>query len=152
MARRAHVGTAPIYRRWPGKEALIEDAVFSADTAWLPAETADLHADMAEWVRHFVRRIAEPSTRAALPGLISAYHADPERYRDLYERADLPAHAALCARVRGALPAGSATAELVVEILIARTLVRGLMHGYDEIDTFCTRTADALVALIEAAA
>ncbi|MEV6278806.1 TetR/AcrR family transcriptional regulator [Nocardia sp. NPDC051832] len=154
VARRAHVGTAPIYRRWPGKEALIEDAVFGSENLWLPAETGDLHADLSEWARLFVRRIAEPSTRAAIPGLISSYHAEPERYRDLHDRADLPARQALCDRIHAALPAGadgSATADLVFEILVARTLVRGLMHGYDDIDDFCTRTADALVALIKAA-
>ncbi|MEU8899154.1 TetR/AcrR family transcriptional regulator [Nocardia sp. NPDC048505] len=151
VARRAHVGTAPIYRRWSGKEALIEEAVFGSEEVWLPAETADLHADLTEWARLFVRRIAEPSTRAAIPGLISAYHAAPERYRELHDRADLPARRALCERIRAALPADadeSATADLVFEILVARTLVRGLMHGYDDLDAFCARTADALVALI----
>ncbi|WP_063037676.1 TetR/AcrR family transcriptional regulator [Nocardia pseudovaccinii] len=154
VARRASVGTAPIYRRWPGKEALIEDAVFGSGSLWLPAETEDLHTDLIEWVRVFLARIAEPSARAAIPGLISAYHREPDRYRALHERADLPARQAFTARIRSAIPAdgdGTATADLVFEILIARTLMRGLTYGMDDAETFCARTADALLSLIRTA-
>ncbi|WP_433520901.1 TetR/AcrR family transcriptional regulator [Nocardia pseudovaccinii] len=154
VARRANVGTAPIYRRWPGKEALIEDAVFGSENLWLPAETEDLHTDLIEWVRVFLARIAEPSARAAIPGLISAYHREPDRYRALHERADIPARQAFTARIRSAIPAdgdGTATADLVFEILIARTLMRGLTFGMDDAETFCARTADALLSLIRTA-
>ncbi|MFG1796080.1 TetR/AcrR family transcriptional regulator [Nocardia sp. NPDC049149] len=154
VARRAGVGTAPIYRRWPGKEALIEDAVFGAESIWLPAETDDLHADLVAWARVFLQRTAEPATRAALPGLMSAYHRSPDRYRALQDRADLPARKALAERLASALPAGadeSDTADLVFDILVARSLVRGLIHGLDDAETFCTRTADALLAIICAA-
>lgn len=154
VARRANVGTAPIYRRWPGKEALIEDAVFGSENLWLPAESDDLHADLSAWVHVFLARIAEPSTRAAIPGLISAYHRDPDRYRALHDRADLPARQAFTARIHSAIPAdadATATADLVFEILVARTLVRGLTHGTDDDETFCTRTADALLTLIRTA-
>ncbi|MFI9508216.1 TetR/AcrR family transcriptional regulator [Nocardia sp. NPDC052566] len=148
VARRANVGTAPIYRRWPGKDALIEDAVFSSETPWLPEETDDLHADLTAWAHVFLARIAEPATRAALPGLLSAYHHDPARYRALHDRADLPARRALTARIASAVPAESATTDLVFEILVARTTLRGLTHGMADAETFCARTADALAALI----
>ncbi|MFF3227523.1 TetR/AcrR family transcriptional regulator [Nocardia suismassiliense] len=151
VARRAGVGTAPIYRRWPGKEALIEDAVFGSETLWLPAVTEDLHADLIAWARLFLERVAEPATRAAVPGLMSAYHHDPARYRALHDRADLPARKALADRIAPAIPEGadeSATTDLVFEILVSRTLIRGVTHGLDDAETFCLRTADALYAII----
>lgn len=153
VARRAGVGTAPIYRRWPGKEALIEDAVFGSENLWLPAKTDDLHADLTAWTRLFLERIAEPATRAAVPGLMSAYHDDPARYRALHDRADLPARKALAERIGPAIPEGSdrcAATDLVFEILVARTLIRGVTHGLDDAETFCRRTADALSAIIDA--
>lgn len=153
VARRAEVGTAPIYRRWSGKEALIEDAVFGNENVWLPEETEDLHGDLTAWARLFLERIAEPATRAALPGLLSAYHHDPAQYRALHERADLPARKALTERLAPALPSGAdpaATLDLIFEILVSRTLTRGLVHGLDDADHFCRRTADALLALLRA--
>ncbi|PXX58812.1 TetR family transcriptional regulator [Nocardia tenerifensis] len=154
VARRAGVGTAPIYRRWPGKEALIEDAVFGSENLWLPEVTEDLHADLIAWARLFLERIAEPATRAAVPGLMSAYHHAPEYFRALHDRADLPARKALAERIAPELPGGrdeSATSDLVFEILVARTLVRGVTHGLDDAETFCRRTADALLAIVRAA-
>ncbi|WP_069167295.1 TetR-like C-terminal domain-containing protein [Nocardia altamirensis] len=116
------------------------------------AETDDLHADLVAWARVFLQRTAEPATRAALPGLMSAYHRSPDRYRALQDRADLPVRKALAERIASALPADeSGTADLVFDILVARSLVRGLIHGLDDAETFCTRTADALLAIICAA-
>lgn len=155
VARRAKVGTAPIYRRWTGKEALIEDAVFGSENLWLPDQTGDLHADLTAWAKVFLDRIAEPPTRAAIPGLISSYRHTPDRYRAIHDRADLPARKSMADRITAELPDGAdqtATVDLVFEILVARTIVRGLVHGLEDADTFCARTADALVALIRAAA
>src|SRR3979490_821494 len=73
IAQRAGVSVPSIYRRWPGKRELIEEAVLHLDTFALPEPTGDLRADLGAWVRLFLDVAMEPAARAAVPGLISAY-------------------------------------------------------------------------------
>lgn len=157
IARRANVGTAAIYRRWPHREALIEDAIFgSAEEVDLPRATKDLRADMLAWSAMFLRRMAEPSTRAAVPGLLANYQQHPDAYDVLRQRADLPVRAAFVERIKTVIPAEAAdadeTAILVFEVMVSRAFARGLTHGLVDADEYCRRTADALVALIQSGA
>ena len=51
IARRAGVGAPTIYRRWPTKEALVEDATFGhPQPAPVPQPTGDLQTDLRAWV------------------------------------------------------------------------------------------------------
>lgn len=89
VARRAGVGAPTIYRRWPTKEALVEDAAFGHPSPVpMPAPTGDLRADLREWVAMFLDWLAQPVTRAALPGLITAYHHDETLYERLVLRSE----------------------------------------------------------------
>src|SRR5690349_1189723 len=67
IARRAGVSVPTLYRRWPGKHELIEEAALHLDTFQLPRPTGDLRADLGAWVRLFLEVAMEPAARAAVP-------------------------------------------------------------------------------------
>lgn len=153
IARRAKLGTAAIYRRWATRESIIEDAIFGMQDVALPEATDDLRADLLKWTRMFLERIAEPATRAAIPGLLSAYRADDGVYERLVARSELPARAALTERVTAAFPERSGEANAAVSddafgMLMAATTMRGLTSGLTDADAFCARTAESLVLLV----
>jgi AcrR family transcriptional regulator len=156
IARRAGVGAPTIYRRWPTKEALIEDAAFGhPQPAPVPAPTGDLHTDLRAWVATFLDFLADPVTRAALPGLLAAYHRDEDIYERLVLRSEADVRGLMVGLLSGATPA-AATADLlsradtVFDFLVAMTVARAMTRGLIDRDAFCDRTADALVTLARA--
>ncbi|NNH73306.1 TetR/AcrR family transcriptional regulator [Nocardia uniformis] len=151
VARRAGVVTTSIYRRWPSKRALIEDAVFALDTGNHPAPTGDLRADLLAWTRLFLSAAAQPAARAAIPGLLAAYHDDRESYRRLLDRGEQPTRQALREMLIGAAAHGQAApgcdVDAVFEFLRGATLIRALTHGNEDADAFCQQIADALLSV-----
>jgi AcrR family transcriptional regulator len=156
IARRAGVGAPTIYRRWPTKEALVEDAAFGhPQPAPVPAPTGDLQADLRAWVATFLDFLADPVTRAALPGLLAAYHRDENIYERLVLRSEADVRGLMVGLLSVAMP-GAATPELlsradtVFDFLVAMTVARAMTRGLIDRDAFCDRTADALVTLARA--
>ena len=156
IARRAGVGAPTIYRRWPTKEALVEDAAFGhPQPAPVPAPTGDLQADLRAWVATFLDFLADPVTRAALPGLLAAYHRDENIYERLVLRSEADVRGLMVGLLSVAMP-GAATPELlsradtVFDFLVAMTVARAMTRGLIDRDAFCGRTADALVTLARA--
>ncbi|MFB7720943.1 TetR/AcrR family transcriptional regulator [Nocardia sp. NPDC056100] len=151
VARRAGVVTTSIYRRWPSKRALVEDAIFALDDFNHPVPSGDLRADLLAWTRLFLSASAHPAARSAIPGLLSEYHDDHDSYRRLLDRGELPTREALGELLAGAVTAGQADpacdADAVFELLRGATLFRALTHGGDDADVFCAQIADALVAV-----
>lgn len=147
VARRAGVGAPTIYRRWPTKEALIEDAAFGhAEAIPIPAATGDLRADLRGWVAIFLDWLANPVTRAALPGLLAAYHLDETSYDRLVLRAEVDVRALMVDLLDG----DTARADTVFDFLVAGTVVRAMTRGLHDREAFCDRTADALTILARA--
>lgn len=75
VSRRADVRPASIYRRWPSRIEMIEEAIFPGLDAVLPEPTGDLAHDIASFVEAYRATFSSPVALAALPGLISEYHA-----------------------------------------------------------------------------
>ncbi|MFD0366039.1 TetR/AcrR family transcriptional regulator [Nocardia sp. GCM10030253] len=151
VARRAGVVTTSIYRRWPSKRALVEDAIFALDEFNHPAPSGDLRADLLAWTRLFLAASAHPAARSAIPGLLSEYHNDHDSYRRLLDRGELPTREALRELLSVAAASGQASpdcdADAVFELLRGATLFRALTHGADDADAFCEQIADALLAV-----
>ncbi len=76
IARRAGVPSSAIYRRWPGRVELIEDAIYPGPAPVEFAPTGDLRADLARFVEGFLATLTAPAARAALPGLMVVYQTD----------------------------------------------------------------------------
>lgn len=77
IARRSGTSAPAIYRRWPNRLALIEDAAFSTLTEIDIEATGDLRADLRQLIEVFHRSLNTPAARAAIPGLIAAYQHEP---------------------------------------------------------------------------
>ncbi|WP_040812725.1 TetR/AcrR family transcriptional regulator [Nocardia concava] len=156
VARRAGVVATSIYRRWPSKRALIEDAAFTLDTGNYPVPTGDLRADLLAWTRLFLAAAAYPPARSALPGLLAAYHDNREEHRRILDLGEQPTRAALRELLADAAAAGQASpacdADAVFELLRGATLFRALTHGDENADAFCHQIADALLAVAAAPA
>jgi AcrR family transcriptional regulator len=155
IAHRAGVSIPTIYRRWPGKHDLIEEAVLHLDTFELPRPTGDLRADLGTWVRLFLEVAMEPAARAALPGLMSAYSRDTESYNRLLSRGEMPVRAAIGQLIEAAVAAGQAAedcdADAVFDLIRGATFLRALTHSDDDAERFCARITDAVVRVVRKA-
>lgn len=158
VARRAGVGAPTIYRRWPTKEALVEDAAFGHPRpAPVPWPTGDLLADLRGWVQTFLDWLAQPAIRAALPGLLAAYHSDERAYERLVLRSEADVRSLMTELLASALPQAvpeeiAARTDTVFDVLVATTVVRAMTRGHQDRDAFCARTAGALYTLARAIA
>lgn len=154
IARRAGVNTPAIYRRWPSREALIEEAVHGTGGHPLPAESGDLRADLATWVRVVLDRAASPAARSGVPGLLSDPQTADARQRLLVigapvrkAFADLLAGAAARGEIEGGVDAN-----FLFDMLSGATTMRGLIRGTEDADEFVESLAGALYVLAAHAA
>lgn len=153
VARRAGVGAPTIYRRWPHREALIEDAAFGeVEQADLPKPSGDLRTDLRAWTQMFAGQFADPVTRAAIPGLLMAYQHDASLYDRLVNRSENDVRGVLTEVLRhylNDLPRKdlAGRADAVFDFLVATTAIHTLTVGAGDQQAFCDRTADALTAL-----
>jgi AcrR family transcriptional regulator len=152
IAQRAGVSIPAIYRRWPSKHELIEEAVLHLDTFELPRATGDLRADLGTWVRLFLHVAMEPAARAAVPGLMSAYSRNPDDYQRLLTRGEIPVRAAIEELVAQAVATGQADpdcdAAAVFDLIRGATFLRALTHSDDGAEEFCARITDAVLRAV----
>jgi len=76
VAERSGVHASAIYRRWPSRVELIEDAAFPAGSPLAATPTGDLHRDLRRFIRSYVSVFNSPAARAATTGLL-AHHRGP---------------------------------------------------------------------------
>ncbi|MGY2086771.1 TetR/AcrR family transcriptional regulator [Nocardia gipuzkoensis] len=152
IAKRAGVNSPAIYRRWPTRQALLEEAIHGPGAYAPPEPTGDLRADLATWVRIFLARADSPAARAGVPGLLADSQTEEARRRLLAIGA--PVRKAFAELLGGAVDDGriapGADAELVFEILAGTTTFHALSRGSKEAELFVSRMADALYALVAA--
>ena len=75
VSRRANVRPASIYRRWPSRIEMIEEAIFPGLDAVSLEPTGDLRRDIASFVAAYRATFSTPVALAAVPALVSEYHA-----------------------------------------------------------------------------
>jgi AcrR family transcriptional regulator len=154
IARAAGVNTPAIYRRWPTREALIEEAVHGTGGHPLPEESGDLRSDLATWVRIFLIRAARPAARAGVPGLLADSQTEEARQRLLAIGA--PVRKAFQGLLDGAVDRGEIAsgvdAMFLFDLLSGATTMRGLTRGTEDEDEFVESLAGALFVLAAHAA
>ncbi|MFD0366034.1 TetR/AcrR family transcriptional regulator [Nocardia sp. GCM10030253] len=148
IAKRAGVNTPAIYRRWPTRQALLEEAIHGPGGHALPEPTGDLRADLATWVRIFLVRAESPAARAGVPGLLADSQTEEARRRLLAIGA--PIRKAFAELLGGAvddgrIPPGADTG-LIFEILSGTTTFHALVRGGDS-GSFVGDLADALYVM-----
>lgn len=144
VAARARASKATIYRRWPGKPALVTSAVrfiTNADT-YTVAYTGDLRTDLDTLLRELRDSLSEKGSLFA--GMMSAMQRDPELA--LLMRADLKqcqsVTAALLKRYADDGRINNPDADLVRQLATATVITRLLITGESVDDDVIARLVD----------
>ena len=152
VQRRAGVGKATIYRRWPSKHELVKDAIrhFSAE---LPVpDTGSLAEDYAQ-IAQAALAVAEDRNAALLmPRLLSEVSGDPELHAIFFAQLVQPRRRVLRialerARDRGELRE-DIDLELVIDMLVGPIIYRFIITGGDLVPA-AAQAPRVLAALLE---
>jgi AcrR family transcriptional regulator len=147
IAARAGVGKQTIYRWWPGKGAVILDAlVETAGDAALP-DTGDLRADLTLVLRAIVAELADPALSATTRALTIETLGDEDLAGQVLTRLLRPQMNAVQERLRAGQAAGQlrtdADLDQAVEALIGPPYHRWLLRTGPLTDAY----ADGVVEL-----
>ena len=78
VAARAGVGKSTIYRHWPGKLALVEDAFRTLKAQALVPEAGTLRERITGFLEQVAKLVEESTYSACMPALIEAAERDPQ--------------------------------------------------------------------------
>jgi AcrR family transcriptional regulator len=76
ITERSGVHASAVYRRWPSRIEIIEEAVFPGFAAVTVEATGDLRRDLRRFIRVYLSTLGEPAARAAMPGLLACYQSN----------------------------------------------------------------------------
>jgi AcrR family transcriptional regulator len=147
VAARARASKATIYRRWPGKAALVVAAVrHQTDVDGITAEfTGDLRADLLAHLRSARDRLADKGP--LLAGMVNAMQQDAELAQLL--RADIARCQAtatdLLARYSALGAVSAPDTEMVRQLAPGQVLTRLLITGESVDDDFLARLVDRVL-------
>ena len=150
VAARARSSKATIYRRWPGKAALVSTAVrrHAGQPAAAVPDTGSLRSDLLAALQA-MRSSLSGQDAALILGLLSAMHRDPElagavREQVLHAKREVFGAVIARAAARGQVPA-TADGALLAEISSAVLLSRLLVTGEPLDDAFTQHLVDAVL-------
>jgi AcrR family transcriptional regulator len=150
VAARARCSKATIYRRWPGKAALVSTAIrrHAGQPAAAVPDTGSLRSDL-QAALGAMRSSLSGQDAALILGLLSAMHRDPElagavREQILHAKAEIFGAVIARAAARGQIPAAT-DAALLAEISSAVLLSRLLVTGEPLDDAFTQHLVDAVL-------
>jgi TetR/AcrR family transcriptional regulator of autoinduction and epiphytic fitness len=130
VAARAGVGKSTIYRHWPGKLALVEDAFRTLKAQALVPESGSLRERVTEFLQQVARLVEESTYSACMPALIEAAERDPQ-VRAFHCEFSAERRAVLVDVLRDATDAGelpsNADPELLADALVGPIVMRRLM-------------------------
>ena len=75
VSARADVHASALYRRWPSRVALVEDALSPTVAIASFEPTGDLTRDLRRFLRAYAATWCSPAARAAMPGLLAHYQS-----------------------------------------------------------------------------
>ena len=157
VARRAGVGKAAVYRRWPSKQAMLLDLLDAAVRRNVPevADSGSLTGDVRGFLDVIVAQADDPRVNLIALDMMAETTRSPELGAALRETVAGPRRDAAAAVLRrgaerGELPAGI-DRELGLDLLISPLLVRLLLTGEPVDDAYLTRLTAVIVAGLNAA-
>jgi AcrR family transcriptional regulator len=150
VARRAGVGAPAIYRRWPSRIAMIENAVFPGFDSVVVQPTGDLEADLQRYVEAFLVAFDQPAARAALPALLSVYQSDPGTNEFAARRVVGSVREPFRDMLRAAAPhvAADINADDVLDILVGAVLFHTFIRPYSGRDMDSSYIVDVLLRAV----
>ncbi|MEV5342805.1 TetR/AcrR family transcriptional regulator [Streptomyces sp. NPDC052676] len=156
VTRRARVGKAALYRRWPSKEAMVVELVSEAAAAHLPAPagSGSLRADVARFVRDTVADLSHSLAGRIIPDLVAESARNPSLREALHTAVLAPRRAAVAALLRQAMERGELPADidmgLAVDLFGAPLYFRMLAVGGPTDEAYVDRLTRAVLAALAA--
>jgi TetR/AcrR family transcriptional regulator of autoinduction and epiphytic fitness len=130
VAARAGVGKSTIYRHWPGKLELVEDAFRTLKAPVAVPDQGSLRERVVAVIEQVACLVAESTYSTCMPALIDAAERDP-KVRDFHSRFSAERRGALVGLLRDAVQSGELPAttdpELLADALVGPILLRRLM-------------------------
>jgi TetR/AcrR family transcriptional regulator of autoinduction and epiphytic fitness len=130
VAARAGVGKSTIYRHWPGKLELVEDAFRTLKAPVAVPDQGSLRDRVVAVLEQVACLVAESTYANCMPALIDAAERDP-KVRDFHSRFSAERRAALVGLLRDAVQTGelppTTDPELLADALVGPILLRRLM-------------------------
>jgi AcrR family transcriptional regulator len=147
VAARAGVGKSTIYRHWPGKLALVEDAFRTMKAMVLVPEQGTIRERITGFLEQIAALVEESTYSACMPALIDAAERDPQ-VREFHcsfttERQAVLVDVLRQAAADGELPADT-NVEILADALVGPIVMRRLMFG----EPFDPEKVPALVAQV----
>ncbi len=158
VARRAEVGKAALYRRWPSKQAMVTELIRSKVTDALPPTpaTGALHTDLRELFATFRGQLANPLLARIAAGLLAEASHDDALAEGLHTGVTAPRRAAARAILQGAIDRGELPPgldlDLGTDLLIAPLAFRILVTQGRSDDEYLETLTTAIEAALRAAA
>jgi AcrR family transcriptional regulator len=127
VAHQSGLHASAIYRRWPSRVELIEDAVSPGVEAVQVTPTGDLRRDLERFVRAYLRVLSTPAARAAAAPLMALHQSAGGRGPAGIRHSTRPQFRAILA----AAPAGTVDAAIdpddVFDVVLGLVLTRILV-------------------------
>ncbi|WP_407553461.1 TetR/AcrR family transcriptional regulator [Streptomyces sp. Pv4-95] len=137
IAREAGVGKATVYRRWPGKSALMLDVMRSLDTPSPPPAGLSVRDDLILLLEFLRRRGLAKRNSALLRTVVSHVQAQPELWAEYHETVVRARHEALLAVLRRGMANGEIRTdhdvETVADLFVGPMLARAILHEWKEL-------------------
>jgi AcrR family transcriptional regulator len=150
VASRAGVGKSTIYRRWPGKDGLLVDAVGSLKGPLPTPAGESVRADLILLLGPGPRKPDQRMTRI-LSSLVPEVHHSPERYR-LYQGLVEPRRQAIREVLHRGVRTGELRPDIDVEaalaVLIGPVLIQKMLRWHPGLDdaTLPERVVDLVLS------
>ena len=127
VAARAGVGKPSIYRRWSNKGLLVWEAVLGKTVSAPLPDSGKIEDDLRTVLHWGFDMVALPEARAALPGMLADFRANPELERLVRERLLEPEYARIRTVFERAIERGDVRAD--VDLNVVMDTMIGLMLG-----------------------
>jgi AcrR family transcriptional regulator len=155
IVRRAGVGKAAVYRRWPGKHAMAVALISEVAMRGAPMpDTGSLRGDLVALMSGLRTAMRHPLASRIIPAVAAEGGRDPELERVLRDTIEAPRRASAAqivhrAVARGELPR-DCDVELALDLMIAPLYWRLLVRRRDLDAASIERLADSLAAALAA--
>ncbi|WP_431773340.1 TetR/AcrR family transcriptional regulator [Streptomyces cucumeris] len=137
IAREAGVGKATVYRRWPGKDALLLDVLRSLEEAGPEPAGISARDDIVTILEFMRRRGLAKRNSALLRSVVTQMHANRELWRAYEENVIAARRASLYEVLRQGVERGEIRGdvdlELLGELFTGPMLTRAILHEWREL-------------------